>query len=71
MEDDEKNGHPRSHIIDENIEKVQIWCSQIFTYQSYGCASKFGHRNSEKGLNFGSTIGFSTMTMFQLTRHFL
>jgi hypothetical protein len=42
---------------------------QTFKYQSFGCVTKF-RRNSHV-LGKGPTIGFSTMTVFQLTRHFL
>jgi hypothetical protein len=51
------------------LKKCEIWCiQQTYKYQSCGCATKFRQRNSERGLNFGPTIGFSTMTKLQLTR---
>jgi hypothetical protein len=44
MKVDERSGLPKR--TDESVEEVQIWCIQMFKYQSYGCATKFEQSSS-------------------------
>jgi hypothetical protein len=60
VEDDERSGHSKSHRTNGNAEKRKnlVHSDRCLSYHSYGCATKFRQRNSEKGLNFGPMIGF-------------
>jgi hypothetical protein len=73
VEDDERSGHPRSHRTIEYAGKV--W-NLVHSVSIRGVALQLNLDKEtvtciERGLNFGPTIVFSTMTLLQLARHSL